>query len=262
MKNLKFTFNELVRKPFSGIIIIAQIALSVSILTQGLTNMFSAIDNLKQTEKILKNNNVYSLESADLDNEIENMEGKDNEYKKFYKYLHNTYKKNMICSMGASFLIKNFTSDSKFYSNKDEKYVINPEGIEGTYSQVQSCYIDKNFYNAFPFSTISGRGFKNSDFNQKNVIPVILGYEYKGIYKVGDTFNIYDCYFSKKVKKIKVIGILKKNSYCLSNGTSLNNLDNEILSPIGYMDKSNINANCYMNYLNSSFIITNNKDKA
>lgn len=77
---------------------------------------------------------------------------------------------------------------------------------------LKSIQIDKNAYNilALENQVADGRGFKTNDFIFDNkTVPALLGYEYLGLVKVGDTINFN--YLSKDIS-VKVVGFLKKDT--------------------------------------------------
>lgn len=95
---------------------------------------------------------------------------------------------------------------------------------------LKSAQIDQNGYNHFSLQSQieEGRGFKSEDYKLENqAVPAILGYEYKGSVKIGDTL-VFE-YLTKRIN-VKVIGFFKKNtSTTISNQITF--LDDYITIP-------------------------------
>lgn len=93
--------------------------------------------------------------------------------------------------------------------------------------------INKNFAKYFKLECKTGQIFSNSDYNDKNkTTPVVLGYNYKKYYKIGDEI----------IKNHIVIGFLAKKSFYLdpkSCGDILY-LDNTIITPMIINEKTDI----------------------
>lgn len=105
------------------------------------------------------------------------------------------------------------------------------EEIEGKeYSVVKSLQINKETIDYFDLTVIEGRLWNESDFEQNNdsTLPIILGYEYKGVYDIGDRIDI-NYYF--KNFNAEVIGIMDKNSKVLTSNEVESYVDNYIIIP-------------------------------
>lgn len=95
---------------------------------------------------------------------------------------------------------------------------------EGVYKSIQ---INDEFFKHFSLKVSEGRKFSKEDYVYKDVLPVILGNKYKGIYNLNEKFRIY--YLGIKLN-CKVVGFLDKNSY-FNNGHDLQSLDYYIVLP-------------------------------
>lgn len=82
----------------------------------------------------------------------------------------------------------------------------------------------QNYYN---FKVTEGRLFNSEDFKYGDTIPVMLGYDYKDYYNIGDVFTgeYLSCYFN-----YEVIGILDKNT-AIDIQNEVVFLDRYIVSP-------------------------------
>lgn len=151
--------------------------------------------------------------------------------------------------------------------NADNSKVIRNEE---TYSRVKALYVSNKFFNVNPIKLKEGRFFINDDYYKKieENIPIILGSDYEGTYKIGDIVS--GTYFLEKCN-YEVIGILDLDSFFLGkNGTDLESasryavvpalLDNrevdwysilllqEVVGQI-WTEKDSIEVSCYFNEL-------------
>lgn len=95
---------------------------------------------------------------------------------------------------------------------------------EGVYKSIQ---INNEFFKHFSLNVSEGRGFLKEDYIYKDLMPIILGDEYKGIFRLNEKFSIY--YLGIKLN-CEVVGFLDKNSY-FNNGNDLELLDYYIVLP-------------------------------
>ena len=113
--------------------------------------------------------------------------------------------------------------------------------------------IDKNLLSYNAFNVIKGRNFTLEDFNDRENLPIILGYNFKDKFKLNENININN-------KNYKVVGFLKKDSIFLQEGNifidKLKNLDNYFLIPIFFDELDDINKVAFM----QSYLFTIIKD--
>ncbi len=131
--------------------------------------------------------------------------------------------------------VLNFKGKDIFLSNyengirEDEREFYVYETKKGYNYLVKGAMVSHNLFEEFGMSIVDGNWFSSDDFNtDTDTIPVVLGYEYNNLYKVGDTFEIYTCF--SKIKKAKVIGILNEKTI-ISKQDNLINVDRYILYP-------------------------------
>ncbi|WP_040197949.1 ABC transporter permease [Candidatus Soleaferrea massiliensis] len=108
--------------------------------------------------------------------------------------------------------------------------------------EIKSTQMDYQAFQYFPLQYDVGQGFQKTDFllhNDQKVVPIILGYHYKGIFQVGDILpmNLNGLPFQGKV-----IGILSENSYTYYTAEQLQQnyiplLDNSIIWPYFDLEK-------------------------
>jgi len=108
--------------------------------------------------------------------------------------------------------------------------VTETDGTIKTYYNVKGLWIGKNIQNIFDLTCEEGNlfGQENYQFNSDE-IPVILGNDYKDIFKVGDI--VQGNTMLNMDMNLKVIGILKKGAVVLYSNQIVN-LDRYILLPM------------------------------
>lgn len=85
-------------------------------------------------------------------------------------------------------------------------------------SNVKAIQLSHNSISRFNLSVDKGRLFYDSDYHDGDIMPILLGYEYKDILKVGDEI---EGRFIGKPFKFKVAGILNQDSNILIAGKAL-----------------------------------------
>ena len=82
-------------------------------------------------------------------------------------------------------MMKKFKNMDNFIANPSSKVI---DGEE--YLAVKGFNIDKDMNKQFKMKFISGNRFEDKDFETiQDVMPVVLGYDYNGKYKTGDTIT-------------------------------------------------------------------------
>lgn len=99
---------------------------------------------------------------------------------------------------------------------------------------LKSLQVGDIYYNESPIKkNITNNGFKSSDFNNsQDIIPVILGENYKSIFNLNDQFNGY--YLGIKQLKFEVIGFFKPDTIIQLNGKKINLSDYVVTPTLGY----------------------------
>lgn len=164
-----------------------------------------------------------------------------NSIKTFYDSLnsHNDFK--FLSAFDQHFVIENFKGDLKFnpYYGSDmtdevglnESY-LDPE-TKKTVSDVKSFQMNRQFFDFYHLEIEEGHQFSWDEVDyEKTTIPVILGSNYKGIYKLGDRMNGY-YYFMPY--EFKIAGFLKENSAVFYQNNINHYLDDSLIVP--YPDK-------------------------
>lgn len=255
MNNIKYAVDGIIKKVFIFLIIVLQITMCTILILPTISTSLKLSDSYYRSKELYKDKNIYKVISPSYD--------KDKEYDKetllskkseLYKWLIDNNNFKFCIQSNTSIYIKDFCSDDKFYYDIGEyKYITNPfTNIYGNYSNINCIYINDKYSENFVIDTSEGRGFEKSDFSENEIIPIILGYNYKNIYKVGDTFKYFD-FLDKKVKTLKVVGITKSSIYFYNSG-DIESFDNKIIVPLR---SSNLSLDMYMLELGQFYIISN-----
>lgn len=248
---LKFSLSDILSKPFTFIFTFIQITASLLLIAFS----FSTISNLlefKSKFDIFENtNDVYMIwDNTDdnyfnelMNNDIENTEAKAYE---LYSYINN-----MDNIKTYSFIQDGINIDTNI-----DLYNINPieiyddgENIFITYDLIQ---VNENFVNFYNLHCESGKIFSQSDYSQINSeTPVVLGFNYKEHFKIGDKIN----------DEFVIVGFLEKGSFYLdpkSYGEILT-LDNSIIAPMIITKESHLLDIDYA--ITATTIFTDNTNK-
>lgn len=268
MVNLKYTLNEMIKKPFIFILIILQIAIGTSLMIPGITQSFKVYNLYSDYKKSLSSKSLYKLKNNSDDFEYDSLNDesdKQNKQLKLYNDLKFMKNGTAVSYNTSNILVKNFTDDDKFYdvyvANDPNKYMTDPyENVQGKFSNLKGFYIDSSFIKEFPLKAVDGRAFDKNDFISSDTLPVMLGGDYKGIYKTGDKFDYFDS-LALKEKKLKVIGILDKGKY-INSGFDIETLDNKIICPVPDIISKDQCLTQFDFMLNGTYIVTDNKGKA
>lgn len=141
--------------------------------------------------------------------------------KKFYKELSNHTKFQYYESIIQPNSIFNFKGDEKFLYNYEDNLLSKEEKDSiNEYQNIKQILINKNYANKVKLHKMiaNGRGFRQGEFITKNYkeIPVILGADYMGIYKIGE--RIDGMPQVDVMATYRVIGFLKKDTSIVVNG--------------------------------------------
>lgn len=101
------------------------------------------------------------------------------------------------------------------YESGDHEWSINEFEGEKLYS-TKALYVSEQFFNEYKIKISDGRMFTDTDYwyHAGTTIPVLLGCDYKELYKIGDTFSGYS-YMEEKIT-FEVVGFLEKDSFFYS----------------------------------------------
>ncbi|RCX20838.1 hypothetical protein DFR58_10140 [Anaerobacterium chartisolvens] len=97
-------------------------------------------------------------------------------------------------------------------------------------SRINCVQVSKNCFDIYNMKLLNGRYFSDKDYlyTSEKPLPVIMGYEYRDYYKIGDVLK--GDYIAKKLD-LEIVGFLKKDSH-IRKGEALLYLDRYIVMPI------------------------------
>lgn len=152
-----------------------------------------------------------------------------------------------------------FDNIDKICDKRYSFYSYFPTSINNGIARKQT-FIDSDMYDLYNFRIDKGRNFTKDDFQSNDVIPMIVGYDIKDDYKIGEiyTFGRDD----KKDIQAKVIGYFSKDQNFASLLELTDTTNNALLMPIsGNLIKNNFIESDFDMYLNGTvFELKNDED--
>lgn len=152
-----------------------------------------------------------------------------------------------------------FDNIDEICDKKYSFYSYFPTSVNNGIARKQT-FIDSDMYDLYNFRIDSGRNFTKDDFQSNNVIPMIVGYDIRNDYKIGEvyTFGRDD----KKDIKAKVIGYFSKDQNFASLLELTDTTNNTLLMPISKsLVKNNFTESDFDMYLNGTvFELRNDED--
>lgn len=98
--------------------------------------------------------------------------------------------------------------------------------------------VDRDYIDIFDLSLDSGRLFTEEEFTvlDPTHVPVLLGYDYKDYFSIGDTFEgyLFSSDYEANKTVFEVIGFISKGQLFMPISGSLNTYDNHIILPYVY----------------------------
>ena len=234
MKNIKR------RKVLTGLTVLL---FAFLFILQGYTYSYYAVNEIKVgkiNHESLKEYHMYSIGSkyppALLVREYS--ENIDIETAEFYETLDASEYIKYVGLESTGLSVIDFKGDPKiFYSMSGSPYTgFSNEEWETNHS-VAVLTVTPNFHKGENYRVIEGRDFTDEDmpYVEGKPRPVLLGYKYKDVYKIGDLIDIKasnSSYKSQDITQIEVIGILAEDtSVVTSNGEIIWDLDKFIVFP-------------------------------
>lgn len=225
MKNIKYAFHGLSTRIGVSIIILIQVTVALYFLNSAILVQRKYREDKEQLLSIYNGVKPFRLLVSNKEAQVDS-----NKAKEFRDYLRNNDRFKIVVITDRAFHIENFKGDGKFI---DFKY--NDYNVGDGYSAIKNIGFDSNFLEFFKLPVDEGRFLNKEDFNRTDVVPIVLGSNYRERYKLGDEFKAKDN-IHNKIYKYKVIGFLKEDSYCLESTQQVEtiNLNNYMLLP--YMD--------------------------
>ncbi|HPU40894.1 MAG TPA: ABC transporter permease [Acetivibrio clariflavus] len=235
MRNLKYAYMSISKKYILSILIILQVAVA-AILTYSVISIGNEIaEDANNILNIFNGKKAYQMKCSlyFTDRLYQNRFNEDEILEAYNLLANNTFEH--FYSADTYTWVKEFDGIQKFVNNSHTLAVDREE-----YIPVNSFYANKNMFNSFKLKTVYGTVFTPQDFEkEEDVIKVMLGYDYKNIYKPGDTLIIYDDN-EERVRQAEVVGILEKDSFLLNKVDTtkiFTNLNSYIVIPYIDLDK-------------------------
>lgn len=262
MGKIKYFLGNIIRKPFIFIIVMVQIAITTTILIPAITVFLDYYDNYKLSENNFSDKEIYTINldfnsfNKCIDNSFDS-----NKLYEMYNFLNTNENFKFLYQMNSNIIIEDFSSNDEFYYEVGEnKYLENPYyDVYGNYSNINAVYINQVYYESMGLEVEEGRDFTSLDYEDSDVTSVILGGDYKGIYSIGDSFTYFD-YFTKKVKEMKVVGILKRNLAFYNNG-DIETFNKYVISPSMKVSSKNNNYDYLSSWVGGTLIETDDINK-
>lgn len=206
------------------------------------------ISSTKKARALEKYNNMfyYSIsDQGDEDGTYKKYRNSEMEYinlKNFVNEIRNTDKIIYLSNVRHPIDIINqniplkFTFNYEIGDNNKPQFIEDESGEKDLYTWVKGCQISKESKELFDLRMDLGTFFDDEDYKLKDYsINIILGYEYRDLFQLGDEIDL-ELFFSKF--KGKVIGFLSKDSNIIRK-EGIVNLDRYVLIPSFIeMDKS------------------------
>lgn len=199
MGNIKILLKLFRENIIKNIVILIQIIFSIYVLTTLLTEI---IYNFEIKDLLYKNNfdNKIVFSEALHINNISPIEGRNEEYAKIKEYLE---------------------------SLDGVKNVNNVYSVQLQNPNILTYLYDSPLIKDLYFDLSSGNGFENIDI-ENNEIPIIISESLQDVYKLNNVYEfsiielekITDTNFKEKFFKVKVIGVLKNQSYIYGFSTN------------------------------------------
>lgn len=141
-----------------------------------------------------------------------------------------------------------FDNIDKICDKKYSFYSYFPTSVNNGNARKQT-FIDSDMYDLYNFRIDFGRNFTEDDFQSKDVIPMIVGYDIKNDYKIGEIYNFGRG--DKKDIQAKVIGYFSKDQNFASLLKLVDTTNNTLLMPISKsLVKNNFTESDFDMYLN------------
>lgn len=198
---------SLLQNKFFTFLLIIQIVAFLLLLSTLFLNFIKVDAKMSSFYAQFKGKNVYQLSDTLIDQKEQIYFQGDShlhKIKAFYNGLNQNRQFLYLNSTRQPIEIIGFRGTKKFMYGYEESPMENLSGVK-------AMQVNKNTMELTGVEVEEGGLLKTSDFvyKEESIVPVLLGSQYKGIYNIGDTFEIN--YILKKIN-VRVIGILKPNS--------------------------------------------------
>lgn len=212
-------------------VLICVVFMSVFNIAFGVFNTFVSLPNTEESfmefgEKryTIKDNLYDADEFADsLNNPV-----MINKLSDFYNSMSDSELWKIISAFDQQIEIENFKGGKSFYYNSDE-YLETHKDVQPS---IKSLQINRTGYEFYGLQVICGNEIDWDGINYNDDVPILLGYNYKKIYDIGDIIKVK---FYFRQLNLRVEGFLESNSNMLYKTQADFSLDDYIVIP--YPDK-------------------------
>ncbi len=152
-----------------------------------------------------------------------------------------------------------FDNIDKICDKKYSFYSYFPTSVNNAVARKQT-FINSDLYDLYNFKIDYGRDFTKDDFQSNDVIPMIVGYDIRNDYKIGEVYTFVRG--DKNDIKAKVIGYFSKDQNFASLLVLTDTTNNALLMPISEnLVKNNFTESDFDMYLNGTvFELKNDED--
>lgn len=245
MEQLKYVLEDLRHNKRVNFFFIVQITIVMILISLSISESLRSHRGYQKMER-LKTTSAYGL--ADYTDNDHMQDLFVNASKNLIK-MQRLYQFSQTLDISASYAVFSYL-DGEIVNGVEEKEVTG----------------DKGFFDFFDLDVISGQGFSEQDYQIASTadqpIPVLIGYQLRNTYQVGETYSKFDCGTGQPAE-YHVIGVLKNNSYYyephdLSEAVSL---DYSIIKPIVRANYSRMSFSDIDMLLSSTVFFTDQPEK-
>lgn len=182
-----------------------------------------------QSEK-LEGYSVYRLSDTLLEDEDYGQFRQDkasmNTLVAFYNYLNQSDELSILSIFNQALYVKNFKGDSAFYYTPEEAL----KADSSLTPSIKGIEMNQKAFDFHQLKLAEGKeiNWAGVDYQNGAKIPILLGYQYKGVYQLGEMLEI-DLY--GKLFQCEVVGFLSQESKLSYKDYIDENLDNYIILP-------------------------------
>ena len=256
MFNIKFSCWELRKKIGFTIISIIQLAVTFTFLYNIIYIKNEVTSTTDKVISTFSKDNIYTMDAFYGMDDIYSKE--DSNYLEFYNYLKNSDDFIHSTAYTDHLLLKEF-KDSNFLSTTN----YSPIKDEEQYYPIKALMVDYNYIKEFNYNIIEGQNLYENDFlENRDEIPVLLGINYKDVYKINDKIEYYDYKYGKK--NLIIRGFIDTGSNYIGKNIESKNvisLDNYIIFPIeNYTSTLEKDKFDVINSILQSYLVINSND--
>lgn len=226
MANLKIIFKNIMQKKLANFFIVVQLTLTFVLIMQGVTSVLDVHFMQNKITSIIKYDHQKTIQLF-----VNNINRSKEFYTNYSKFISEIKQMREIKNIGSfhsdgivfdQLKNKDFIENKKtifFKSNKIDKYENSPV--------LNALYIQSAMVHILKPSIWKGRYFEDKDFEQKEEIPIVVGYDYRDVFQVGQKLTVTGGPPGVE-GKYRVIGILDKDSYWFNQSNVLESKTEEV----------------------------------